>query len=158
MKLLLSVLSLVAAVSAFRTKMVGDREHVMVPGRGLMDASCVNNVPSGTTSRRNPAGGLIATFPDGSEHTFPACRKALTASNETLPADYNGWLAYTAFDLSAKSATFDAFLGYFSVPNAPQQDPQVLYLFTGETEDCLLSYAACHARSNMSLVFFCNET
>ena len=45
-----------------------------------------------------------------------------------LPPDYNGWLQYTAYE-DAKG--FDAFLGYFSVPDVPKKVPQVLYLFTG---------------------------
>ena len=45
-----------------------------------------------------------------------------------LPPDYNGWLQYTAYE---DAAGFDAFLGYFSVPDVPKKVPQVLYLFTG---------------------------
>lgn len=50
--------------------------------------------------------------------------------SNTLPADYNGWLQYTAFNLSA-TASFDSFLGRFSVPAAPVHPPQILYVFTG---------------------------
>jgi hypothetical protein len=49
-------------------------------------------------------------------------------ANETNVGDYDGWLAYTTFQ---NSQTLDSFLGYFSVPDAPSQDPEVLYLFTG---------------------------
>jgi len=44
------------------------------------------------------------------------------------PDTYDGWLAYTAFN---NPTSFETFLGYFSVPDAPQSDPQVLYVFTG---------------------------
>lgn len=44
-------------------------------------------------------------------------------------ADYDGWLAYTAYKTTG--ATFDAFLGNFSVPTNPASYPQVLYIFTG---------------------------
>jgi hypothetical protein len=42
--------------------------------------------------------------------------------------DYDGWLAYTTFHYPQG---IDSFLGYFSVPNNPQNVPEVLYLFTG---------------------------
>jgi len=45
-----------------------------------------------------------------------------------MPQGYDGWLAYTTFH---DPVGFNNFLGYFSVPNAPQNDPEVLYLFTG---------------------------
>ncbi|KAA0157254.1 hypothetical protein FNF27_04979 [Cafeteria roenbergensis] len=47
----------------------------------------------------------------------------------TLPADYDGWLAYTA--TKATGPAYDSFLGSFSTPDAPKEVPQVLYLFTG---------------------------
>jgi hypothetical protein len=42
--------------------------------------------------------------------------------------DYDGWLAYTTYEAPTD---IDSFLGYFSVPDEPQNDPEVLYLFTG---------------------------
>jgi len=44
------------------------------------------------------------------------------------PFEYDGWLAYTTF---RHASGINKFLGYFSVPNQPQNDPEVLYLFTG---------------------------
>ena len=38
------------------------------------------------------------------------------------------WEEYTAVK---NTDGYDSFLGYFSVPDMPQNDPQVLYLFTG---------------------------
>jgi len=47
---------------------------------------------------------------------------------ETRLQEYDGWLAYTSW----KSETdVSSFLGYFSVPNKPKYQPEVLYLFTG---------------------------
>jgi len=60
------------------------------------------------------------------------CRAYPTRPNNVTksqrPQDYDGWLAYTTFNYPAG---LDSFIGYFSVPNAPSQPPEVLYLFTG---------------------------
>jgi len=45
-----------------------------------------------------------------------------------LPAGYDGWTTYTAWNYSA---SVDISLGYFSVPDTPKQAPEVLYVFTG---------------------------
>lgn len=45
-----------------------------------------------------------------------------------FPADYDGWEAYTAWNISKG---IDTFLGNFSVPDAPSQSPDMLYIFTG---------------------------
>jgi hypothetical protein len=50
------------------------------------------------------------------------------SSGDKFPSDYNGWLAYAAFN---SSRGFSAFLGNFSVPDRPEEVPDVLYLFTG---------------------------
>ena len=52
----------------------------------------------------------------------PAARRLLQ-----LPPDYDGWLAYTEL---MDPAGYDQFLGYFSVPAAPKQIPDILYIFT----------------------------
>ena len=72
-----------------------------------------------------------------------------------LPPDYNGWLAYTAYNnrcvscfgearprvsvpracmlplLRPRSQGFDQFLGKFTIPHNPPQMPHILYLFIG---------------------------
>ena len=149
-----------AATASLPVVDVGGVPHTPVPGVGLLPSSCVNEVPSGTSSRRAPGGGLEATLPDGTVRTFPSCggvlpvRPGAAAFNRTtgrrsgllgavpgagsaasndkkdgLPADYNGWLAYTVS--KATGAAYDAFLGSFSTPDAPKEVPQILYLFTG---------------------------
>lgn len=45
-----------------------------------------------------------------------------------LPADYDGWLQYTAFE---DAQGFDSFVGEMSVPDVPAAKPQILYLFPG---------------------------
>ena len=50
------------------------------------------------------------------------------AAVEALPADYNGWLAYTADN---HTAGYNSFLGFFSVPDEPAERAHIVYLFTG---------------------------
>lgn len=45
-----------------------------------------------------------------------------------LPADYNGWLQYTAINTTD---SFETFTGIMSVPDLPKEEPQILYLFPG---------------------------
>jgi hypothetical protein len=44
------------------------------------------------------------------------------------PNDYDGWTSYTAFQ---SAPGIDQFLGYFSVPDMPKSEPEILYMFTG---------------------------
>ena len=45
-----------------------------------------------------------------------------------LPPDYDGWEEYSAWNYPNG---LDSFNGYFSVPDVPASDPDILYLFTG---------------------------
>jgi len=54
--------------------------------------------------------------------------RILDSKTNAFPANYDGWLAYTT---AYNKNGFDSFLGYFSVPQMPKNDPQALYLFTG---------------------------
>jgi len=96
---------------------------------GVFPAECVHSIPSGATMERNPATGrLHVSLADGTLHAIlPKCESGARAS---LPSDYDGWEAYTAYN-DPQNKTFDSFLGYFSVPDKPKQTPQVLYIFTG---------------------------
>jgi len=94
---------------------------------GPVRQNCVHEVPSGSVVKVLESGQILVINPEtGSMGTFPACN----LSNAIIPApgEYDGWLAYTAYNYPAGISSF---LGYFSVPDAPQSDPQVLYLFTG---------------------------
>jgi len=50
------------------------------------------------------------------------------SSSKQYPSDYDGWLAYTT---TYNAAGYDSFLGYFSVPEKPENPPLTLFLFTG---------------------------
>jgi hypothetical protein len=50
-----------------------------------------------------------------------------------LPADYDGWLQYTAVNASklGLQGGFDSFTNTMSVPDVPKKRAQVLYFFPG---------------------------
>eukprot|EP01091_Cochliopodium_minus_P002432 TRINITY_DN12294_c0_g1_i1.p1 TRINITY_DN12294_c0_g1~~TRINITY_DN12294_c0_g1_i1.p1 ORF type:complete len:302 (-),score=66.40 TRINITY_DN12294_c0_g1_i1:52-957(-) len=109
---------------------------------GRIPEECVHEVESGSEiQERN--GFTYVKSPDGTLRLLNSCiynvhkliaehKKAnYKKFNRTnSPLEYDGWLAYTSYERSNK-ATFDTFLGYFSVPNNPSNDPEVLYIFTG---------------------------
>jgi hypothetical protein len=123
---LLAVAGLASAMSSVRS--VDGTELVRVPGRGLLPASCVNSVPSGTVSQRHPSGGIVSSFPNGTVVHFPPCFSDDLANDDPFPSDYDGWPAYVVTNVST---SFDVFNATFTVPNLPKDDPDVLYLFTG---------------------------
>lgn len=140
--------SAAAAVSAIE---VDSSLYTQTPA-GRMLSSCVHTVPSGSTIERT-ANGATVTHLDGSTSTLPKCetnglplilkdesvvstRSALRSSTTSardrraqLPADYDGWLEYAAYNDPTASG-FKSFLGSFSVPAEPTSDPDMLYLFT----------------------------
>lgn len=105
---------------------------------GFVHEDCHHTVPSGAHVSHNPITGAMAAFhPDGTVVDIPLCahqpavrssppagaavaaRSRRTLHNKgsdsvRLPADYDGWLEYTAF---RHNDTLDAFLGNFSVPD-----------------------------------------
>lgn len=118
---------------------------------GYMLKDCINNVPSGSllVHEHNDEGvrtGRIIVKVDGEVHKiipkcdtsrFPLLMQQLldetkdNASSRKLlqyPPDYDGWLAYTVFQ---NPTSFTSALGYFSVPDMPQNTPDILYLFPG---------------------------
>jgi hypothetical protein len=93
---------------------------------GLAHKSCVHEVPSG--SHIEERDGLILVTLPGARQIKPIrpCGYQLQAKKKV--GQYDGWMAYTT---SQAANDYDAFVGYFSVPDAPQSAPEVLYLFTG---------------------------
>jgi len=75
-------------------------------------------------------GRTLVIDPNTNEQTLlPLCPFTRNPNNLNRRGnDYDGWLAYTTYH---DPAGFSSFLGYFSVPQAPQNTPDVLYLFTG---------------------------
>jgi len=86
---------------------------------------------------------VVVLFPNKTEITLPRCskpslraapkRKAVSRDVRDSPDD--GWQVWTAYN-NVNNATFDAFLGYFNVPqNPPNWDGGILYMFTGLQND-----------------------
>lgn len=110
---------------------------------GYVREDCVREVPNGVHIEERDA-DMLLTHADGRQSTMPYCdtkNGARPAFLEhvpgPLPPDYDGWEEYTSVE---NSDGYDTFLGYFSVPDKPAADPQVLYLFTGlqvRADSCL---------------------
>ena len=105
---------------------------------GPMRADCVHAVPSGASIQEQPDGSMLVLDGGRVHAKHAACRDeegkpwmlpqrsgAEGAGPRSgglrrglqLPADYDGWLEYTA---AQNAGGYDAFTGYFSVPDLPQ--------------------------------------
>jgi len=102
---------------------------------GYMRSDCVHEVPNGAKlSRHTETNALLVHDKDNQFiRQLPSCDLSkgplyrFTKSLD-LPSDYDGWTAYTAYKIAG---SFDAFLGNFSVPDAPENVPDMFFLFTG---------------------------
>jgi hypothetical protein len=90
---------------------------------GVVHKSCIHRVPSGSHINDSKEGTIVTESTGEVRQIIPCGRTIRKAKRQ-----YDGWLAYVTFQAPND---FDTFLGYFSVPNAPQDTPEVLYLFTG---------------------------
>jgi len=136
----------IVSIAAVASAALPASEYVYTPA-GRILKECHHRVPSG--SRLSPANGGGLIVHDSKGHLIkripPCTRRNGTVSMFEprgqrprsprhsrkllqFPSDYEGWLAYTAFNYSQ---SFDAFVGKFSVPDIPSAVPDVLYLFTG---------------------------
>jgi len=97
---------------------------------GLFPKRCVHEVPNGAHIEELNDGSVKITEPNGKilDPFSRDCPFKQLLRNSQKRQDYDGWLAYTTFHYPDG---IDSFLGYFSVPNNPQNTPEVLYLFTG---------------------------
>lgn len=135
MKLLASILFAAAPLAR------GQLSYQRTPA-GLVLSHCVRQVESGSSVRELADGSTLVTPPQGAPTRFPPCdthngtfpvlvsdRPARGAAvGDGLPPDYDGWLQYTKYE---NDTGFDSFLGSFTVPDNPERNPQILYLFTG---------------------------
>ena len=103
---------------------------------------CVHEVPSGARASALPDGSTRVENPNGTTWEIPACntnggkwpmRKPAPSELTDLPPDYDGWLQYTALNVSALglSGGFDSFTSVMSVPDVPAKRPHMLYMFPG---------------------------
>ena len=101
---------------------------------GRFDANCVHKVPNGSHVQ-TVNGTVFVSHASiaGGRRALPKChaqlQKLQKKQTKQFPPSYDGWLAYTSYQTT--NPTFDNFLGYFSVPDVPQSQAEVLYIFTG---------------------------
>jgi len=102
-------------------------EQYKVTPVGYVPESCIHEVPNGAHIE-DKEGGAFVTHPNGKVQALPECKISWMNDKRRLK-EYDGWLAYTTFQYTA-GPTLDAFFGYFTVPDNPQNYPEVLYIFT----------------------------
>jgi len=105
---------------------------------GLAHPSCIHRVPSGTEVNKIN-GEMFITKPNGAVSKIPKCDypwvqpPSKKVNNSTHVKDFApGWKVWTTFQ-SKSPAGFSGFLGFFTIPDAPQNgdDGQTLFMFTG---------------------------
>jgi len=131
--LLVVVVSVVVATSVLcvegaRTGL--GKDYINTP-IGRLPPRCVHKVRSGSEIEEMDNGVVIIKHPSHAAYALPPCSVSssiIRADRNGRPFEYDGWLAYTTFHYATG---MNSFLGYFTVPNAPQSNPEVLYIFTG---------------------------
>jgi len=100
---------------------------------GPIPTKCITQVPDKAHIYENPQGHLefFDTELQKTRKVVPCDLTPYLQSSFQHPEDYDGWLAFTSNQTVAVNSSFDAFLGNFSVPDAPAKVPEVLYIFTG---------------------------
>ncbi len=94
---------------------------------GRFDERCIHVAPSGSHFR-TVNGSVVVEHPSfASRRVLPKC--AAHMRQRQFGPEYDGWLAYTSY--LTTQPTFDTFLGNFSVPLAPANMPEELFIFTG---------------------------
>jgi len=110
---------------------VNNKNYFVNTPIGRLPPRCVHKVRSGSELEETDNGVVIVKHPSHDPYTLPHCSvgsSIIRADKEGRPFEYDGWLAYTTYQYATG---IKSFLGYFSVPNAPQSTPEVLYIFTG---------------------------
>ena len=157
MKQVLAVIGLAAAAAAASASRTLPAGYVHTPAGGMRE-DCVHAVPSGSElvddgdamavvlngrvvakhphclgATKTPvmAAALAGDKASGSLRGPPTLQRGLQ-----LPPDYDGWIEYTAANVSD---TYDAFLGFFSVPNTPPSVCSVLHCTCPSREACAFS-------------------
>ena len=106
---------------------------------------CAHEVPSGARVSVQSDWSILVdqaattyTIPpcDTNGGAWPVWRSSTTPGSKAqrpLPPDYDGWLEYTALNVSALglSGGFDSFTSTMSVPDVPKKKAHMLYFFPG---------------------------
>jgi len=95
---------------------------------GKLPRECVHTVRSGSLIF-NEDGYTRVEHPSHPTYRISSCNlNSFLQDRKRRPQTYDGWLAYTTYH---NPVGFSGFLGYFTVPNEPQNTPEELYIFTG---------------------------
>lgn len=107
-----------------------NRAYSPTPGGAYVRKDCIYTIPSGSSVEVVDGAFHVTEQGAAQAYALPRCRANAThpIMARALPADYDGWLAYVAYNISG---TFDTFTGYMSTPDVAKSTPQILYLFTG---------------------------
>jgi len=127
---LLAIVALVALAITLGVASKGGESPTVLTPAGPYPRECLHKVPSGTHVDERADGVYIR------HHSFGVRKlpknencSRVSSLKRQFPADYDGWLAYTAWNYPPGIGKF---YGNFSVPTKnPRNAPQVLYLFTG---------------------------
>lgn len=114
---------------------------------GQILSHCIHEVPDGAVSYELPDGSTKVVSPNGDLTLIPKCdtrggRDPILLGSDShrpsrpvgdLPPDYNGWLQYSALNVSrlGLKGGFDAFTNIMSVPDKPKRAADMLYFFPG---------------------------
>jgi hypothetical protein len=107
-----------------------------VPHGSLLEHEFVADMRTGRILVKNQDGQVQRVIPRCDTSKLPLLKQQLddevkapgSRSLLQYAPDYKGWLAYTVYE---NPTTFTSALGYFSIPDAPQNPPDILYLFPG---------------------------
>jgi len=104
-----------------------NRRQVAVPGRGWVDASCVQQVPSGIIFHHNETTSeMVIEHPDGTFSKPENTCSSSVKSAKTYDSGYQSLANYYA----ASGDSFSYFSAGWTVPKAPSaSDGQVLFFF-----------------------------
>jgi len=114
------------------------QDYVRTP-YGWMHPDCIHHVPSGSHLEEMEDKRVHVRYPDGVQTELPTCKYPYRIGDKgEVPSPFarstpgpnveHGWQAYTTFQYPKGMKTF---IGTFSIPNKPAQEPGILYIFTG---------------------------
>jgi len=96
---------------------------------GMAPQHCVHRIPAHSHVTFDSVGNFVIHPPDESIYKIKKCDEPLH-HYFGAPQVYHGWQAWTAYNTSSSDG-IGSFIGTFSVPNSPVQQPGILYIFTG---------------------------
>ena len=132
---ILALLCLLATSSALPSAAQDGISYTKTPFGHIL-SHCVHEVPENSHLTANADGSTSVLTENGAAFDIPACdtkNGTVSMRLRDLPPDYDGWLQYTAVNISKLGLTggFDAFTNLMSVPDKPKRAADQLFLFPG---------------------------